>query len=358
MRRGLHVVAAFLALPVLCAGFLAAPAHSQQNKFDQSAATLIDVVRNLKTEEQQSVNTETINRVILELLTLKSKASNADLDVTLIQSSEVLLKSTEFQTRNPPLYWTKAILDALDKMAKYFDELAATKDVTRAFTRRAQALLNNLDQVSKTDPQVRFSTTEVLNKLTQKQPSPTDAAAIAHGSLQPILQDIASVTVLLGDPKTVSNLAALRTGLLPFEIKREPRIHIHGAVYGDIDVINSLFGDNARNPSSRPRTPTSTSRWCIASAALTDCERQASCKLTTDYKDLCGFDPAPFLSIAKKALVVFYDCRANNDEGAWVARGDSRSIVKSFRRPAVSPDVRVAALYHKEQSFRCSPPRN
>ncbi|EUC00045.1 hypothetical protein PMI07_006325 [Rhizobium sp. CF080] len=352
LRCSTHAVLRLWMILFFCLVCEVSSVNADDVGIDNSITILTDLLLKSKLKQSDPNKIQKVDILIRYLLDYKARGAGITLERQTAVISQELLASG-FTRDNLPASWTGDFTAALSESEAFFDNLLVSRDPTASFLRRAKTLADDKSKLSATNPAVVAAAALIDAKLkVLLVPASVPALAAQADAMVTVLQDADSRKILLLDKDSIKSLAALRAALLPFEQRRELRVHLLGALYGDVDAINSDFEPGAGKRISR--APKTESRWCIASAALiAQCERQAACQFNDDYKNLCGFDPAPFAPAAKKALVVFYDCRANDQDSSWTMVPETSAIRKSFTLPT-GTQTRVAALYSKGQSFRCS----
>ncbi|RWC50014.1 MAG: hypothetical protein EOS55_05490 [Mesorhizobium sp.] len=333
----------------------AALAQTTPAKAAEQVAELLTVLKSVNLPNGETIEDKNFDLLIGQLLRLRAAKNSNIIEIDKVKLSSALLGGSKFSTDFPASAWPRDLILEVKNAATYFDGLVFLRDPTQAILRRMEFITAPSVTIDMDDAAVRTSAMALLKKLTTGNPASARARAdVAQTTLKELLDDAALKKVLLEDKDIAAKLAQLRTDLMPFAAQKQPRIHIVSALYGDIGVIDRIL------QKGRPVRNLQRDRWCIASAAAAACERLSSCQVNLDFKQaLCGYDPAPFMSSAYKALVVIYECR-NNDDAIWTdgVAGDGNVGIDRKFVPPQDPDLLIALLYGKDQSFKCAPPLN
>jgi hypothetical protein len=302
-----------------------------------------------KITKNQITDDKVILDVVHELIRLRAANKGISLEIAKAQVSSDLLDANFVKK---PESWPQAFAEAIKEIADNFDGLYFSHDPNLAFRRRAEILERNLGQLAKNDTRIVGAVTTLLEKLVGFIPSGAiPMAEAAYKDLKTLIENEPQRNVLLTNPESLKTLVDLRKKLAVFTTREENRIHIVGALYGDVNAIFRVMrkgGVVSNNPHDR---------WCVASAALSKpCERKARCEFDAAFvfrTKLCGYDPAPFLAPAHKAAVVMYHCLPNSDDELWHDRNGEASDTLDLDAASSS---RIALLYGDSQTFSCAPP--
>jgi hypothetical protein len=291
------------------------------------------------------------NALLLDsLLKLRALADKNSLELQQARASSLLLERAKIALSKPN--WPQAFIDTLLVQANYFDGLLYDREALLAFRRAADTIVSKLPAGALADPLDLAAARKLRQAMDNRLPSPPvvqpnaiDVADAALKQLNSVLKE-PEIKALIEDATVRRQLTELRARLAVFEKRDQQRVHVLGALYGDIHAINWAVKAGISKPSRRDR-------WCIASAnAAKSCERKANCTLEFDNfsKDICSFDPAEFLEPRFKAVVVWYVCRTNANEANWDGpEGDTTAIFDV----ALAKKGRRAVLYNRNQSFAC-----
>ena len=299
-------------------------------------------------KDPNALEVDKVAALINAALRLRALKETSNLSVQQAKISNVLLEGAKIMDSLQA--WPQDLITALYAQANYFDGLVLVRDPPLSFRRLATSMQRTLGSGPLTLPTDITLAQSLATQLFAKAPP---AEKLPHASATEAATDLIKSVVdnkalFLEDPALRQKLIDLRQKLAVYEQHVELRVHILGALYGDINAINALVSET-----KGATKPGSHSRWCIASAAVaTNCERKADCTLAgSDFrKDACGFDPAEFLHSSSKALVVWYTCRPNSDEFNW--NGLSGEATATFNYHLARRGQR-AVLYSSNQSFAC-----
>lgn len=343
----------------LCAAAIAAVFSMSAQAADEDAvsvnAKLKDFASNLaqtKLTKPEALSTSEVHSLINAALgLLVQKEPTKPLEIQQAELSKTLL--TAFP--KPHTTWTKEFSNTVGAQATFFSGEFASYDNTLEFVRAAGLMSARMASVIQTNNQAIVAAAQLAPALSSRFPSPAasitlqaQTAATSLISLVSAKTNPNSRQVLLADKATVDKLDELRQELAAFSTRNEKRVHILGALYGDLNVIDAIVQKGKPIAGGHHRL-------CIATATVAEsCERKAECKVTpapADYRNgICGYDPAPFLDKAYKGLVVWYVCNSNTNEHNW--NGVSGRLTGIFD-PKVNKLGTAAVLYSASQSFSC-----
>jgi len=332
-------------------GLVWTPASAQETpeSIDQKVLEAIDFLKKSDLKDPKQLIDGNFDDLIRQLVRLRAARGGVVAEIEIIGLPARLLDK-DFGGADSAKAWPDKTVAAIAAAGLYFDGLLALRDPIPLFLDRAAAVRALVAKVDKDDSAVQAGIRSLVAAVTALMPTlGADRALAAQAELATQLKAAGVDKVLLANPEAVARLAKLRTDLAVFTDRRDNRVHVIGALYGDINAIMQVLDRHEPIRNARHH------RWCVASAALsTSCERQRLCRVDADFETaLCGFDPAPFMASAYKGLVVLYECLPNGDDAVWYDRlEDAATPLNQVRRPT----LRTTMLYSKQQSFSCAPP--
>ena len=307
----------------------------------------------VRLEDPKAFDEQKLYNLVNAGLSLKAQEDNTSLDIVQAKLSLTLLGDLSKTASQ----WPMSFASVLETQANTLDDWLVTRDKQTAFSRLSTKLRPLITDMPSAPENVRKIAVGLREELAKHFPPPakqepveTDVqkATRAAGELDGLLKDETKKAVLRGNKDVSPKLSALREALVDFAADNQERVHIVGALYGDVNAIVRVLG-------GRKAISNNLDRVCIAtSTALKYCQRSTNCNVAEQNfrKNVCGFDPAPFLDNKYMALQIWYFCAKNKDEYRWRDHlgSDTYKFDPDISR---SGDFQTAVLYNSSQSFAC-----